>query len=189
MKVRLNLATSPLENHRRFISSAALLGTVATLALVLLSWHAYTVWRADRDHRNKMARLGREMADFERRRRELEDYFNRPDTLKKRDRAAFLNGLIEQRSFPWTKIFVDLEEVLPEGVRVVSIAPKMDAGRVEVKLVIGAMTDEGKLKFLRALESSKEFSHVQVLAESRPTTHASETDRVRLDLVALYSTT
>ncbi len=188
MKVRLNLATVPLVSRRRFAAGAALIGTVALASLGLLSWRAYRVWNADRDFRAKMTQQQREMGDLGRRRRELEAYFNRPDVLKVRDRAAFLNSLIEQRSFPWTKIFMDLERSLPEGVRVVSISPKMSAGHVEVKLIVGAVTDEGKLKFLRALETSKEFSRIQLLAETRPT-KPEEIDRVLLELTAWYSTT
>ncbi len=188
MKVRLNLATSPLESHRRFALGAALAGTVAVAALVLLSWHVYSVRRAERALRLDLARLEKHMDQLRRQRRELEDYFNLADIRKMRDRAAFLNGLIEQRGFPWTKIFADLEHSLPDGVRVVSISPKMNEGRVEVKLVVGATSDEGKLKFLRALEASKEFSRVQLLAETRPN-RPEETDRVYLELVAWYSTT
>ncbi len=188
MKVRLNLATSPLENRRRFLFTAGLVGTVAIVALVLLTWHAYASWRADRKHRTTMARLEREMDTLREQRRALEQFFNQPDIAKLRDRAGFLNTLIEQRSFPWTKIFMDLERSLPEGVRVVSIAPKMDAGQVEVKLIVGAASDDSKLKFLRALEASKQFSRIQVLAETTPN-RPGEVDKVMLQLVAWYSTT
>jgi Tfp pilus assembly protein PilN len=188
MKVRLNLATSPLESHRRFALGAALVGTVGAVALVLLSWHTYTVWRADKALRGDIARLENQMEQLRRQRHDLENYFSRPEIRKVRDRSAFLNALIEQRSFPWTKIFMDLERSLPEGVRVVSISPRMNEGRVEVKLVIGATTDESKLKFLRMLEESKEFSRVQLLAESRPN-RPGEADKVYLELVAWYATT
>jgi Tfp pilus assembly protein PilN len=187
MKVRLNLATSPLESQRRFALGAALLGTVAGVALGLLSWHTYRVWNADRDFRAKMTQQQKTMTGLGHQRQDLEAYFNRPDVLKVRNRSAFLNGLIEQRSFPWTKIFMDLERSLPEGVRVVSIAPKMSAGHVEVRLIVGAATDEGKLKFLRALEASQEFSRIQLLAETRPI-KPEEIDRVILELTAWYST-
>jgi Tfp pilus assembly protein PilN len=188
MKVRLNLATSPLVSNRRYAVSAVLVGTIAFVALVGLSWRAYNSWHADREHRAKVARLERETAEYREERRRLEAFFNQPENRQLRDRAAFLNGLIEQRSFPWTKIFMDLERSLPEGVRVVSIAPRMNEGHVEVRLVVGATSDEGKLKFLRALESSKEFSRIQLLSETRPT-RSQEMDRVLLELVAWYATT
>jgi Tfp pilus assembly protein PilN len=187
MKIRLNLATAPLESHRRFALGAALLGTVGLVALVGLSWHAYSVWQADRSLRADIAKLEKRMDQLRRERRDLELFFNKPEIHKLRDRSAFLNGLIEQRSFPWTKIFMDLERTLPEGVRVVSISPKMNEGGVEVKLVVGATGDESKLKFLRALEESKEFSRVQ-LQLTRPG-RPGEADRVFLELTAWYSTT
>lgn len=188
MKVHLNLATSPLVSHRRFAIGATLIGTVGLGAMVLLGWQAYSGWHAERARRAERTRIEKEMNEFRRQRRELEAFINRPEILKARERSAFLNGLIEQRSFPWTKIFMELEERLPEGVRVVSIAPKMNGGRVEVKLVVGAATDEGKLKFLRRLEASREFSRIQLLSETRPT-RPNESDRVLLELVAWYSTT
>lgn len=188
MKVRLNLATAPLETHRRFAAGAALVGSVAIFALVWLSWHAYKVRRADSELRVERAKLEQRMDTLRRERRELEQFFNRPDVLRVRDRAGFFNGLIEQRSFPWTKIFMDLERILPAGVRVVSIGPKMNAGRVEVKLVIGATSDEAKLNFLRALETSKEFSRIQLMSETRPT-QPEQAGQVVLELVAWYATT
>ena len=188
MKVRLNLATSPLENNRRFLLGSALLGAVALVALAVLSTSAYGNWNANRNVRNEMADLNRKMRDFREERKELEDFFKQPDTMRIMDRAAFLNALIEQRSFPWTKMFTDLERMIPTGVRVVSISPRMTGGRVEVRLNIGAQTDEGKLQLIEALEKSSEFERIQVLSETRPS-RPEESDRVLLELVAFYTAT
>jgi len=62
----------------------------------------------------------------------------------------------------WTLMFMDLEHLLPDGVRVISIEPKQVPGHVEVKLSVGVTSDEAELKFERALEESKEFTEVQV---------------------------
>ena len=106
--------------------------------------------------------------------------------MKRRQRAAYLNALIEQRAFPWIKIFMDLERILPEGARVVSIEPKLEGDNVQLRVLVGATSDESKLKFLKALETSPEFSNIQLLSESRPQ-RPDQTDRVMLDLVAQYS--
>jgi len=187
MKVRLNLATAPLENNRRFILGAGLVSTAAVLALVVLSVHVYRGWRADRELSAETLRLQAEIRDLQDQRGKFEEFFRASKTRELMDRAAFLNSLIEQRSFPWTKIFMDLERELPAGVRVVSISPRMQEGRVEVKLVVGATTDEGKLKFLKALENSREFSRIQVLTETRPARQG-EADQVLLELAAWYAT-
>lgn len=186
MKVRLNLATAPLENNRPFLFASAALGTVAAGALVLLSLHAYEGWRESRDNRSKVAALEREMRELRNERRDLEEYFKLSETRRIMERAAFLNSLIERRSFPWTGIFMDLERRLPEGVRVVNISPRMHEGRVELRLVVGARSDEGKLEFLKTLEGAKEFSSVQVVSERRQE-RADDPDKILLELVAWYS--
>jgi type IV pilus assembly protein PilN len=106
--------------------------------------------------------------------------------VQRRQRAAYLNSLIQQRAFPWMKIFMDLERILPEGVRVVSIEPKLEGDTVQLTVLVGAMSDESKLKFLKALEKSPEFSHIELLSESRPA-RVEQTDRVMLSLQAQYS--
>jgi hypothetical protein len=81
---------------------------------------------------------------------------------------------------------MDLERILPEGVRVVSIEPKLSGDNVQLNVLVGAASDESKLKFLKALESSPEFSHIELLSENRPA-RAEQSDRVMLSLQAQYS--
>lgn len=186
MKVRLNLATAPLENNRRFLLGTSLVGIFALVLFVLLARQAYRDWRESSEIRAEMAELQGQMRELRDARAEMERAFKRPEAKRTVERAAFLNGMIEQRSFPWTRIFMDLERLLPEGVRVVSIAPQMKDGRVEVKLVVGATSDDAKLDFLKTLEESKEFTGMQVLSETRPS-RPDVTDKVVLELVTWYS--
>ena len=185
MKIRLNLATRPLETHRRFLAAAGLVGTLAGLALMILSWRVYAVRKADQEFRAKMDQVQRRMIDLRQQRQELERFFDRPENRNLHDRSAYLNSLIDQRSFNWTQMFMDLEKLLPGGVRVVSISPKLEKGRVSVKLVIGTTSDESKLKFLKALESSKEFTGIAVLSERTPT-RGESADVSFVELTAWY---
>ncbi len=187
MKVRLNLATSPLQNNRRFLAGSGALGALALILLIVLSVHDYRGLRANKALRDQIAQSESKIQDLDHRQQRLAAFFKNAQTNEDMQRAAFLNALIAQRSFPWTKIFMDLEQTLPPGVRVVSISPRMQNGKVEVQLVVGALTDEGKLKFLKALEGSQVFSGVQVKQESRRDQPGSA-DRVMLELVAWYAT-
>jgi len=188
MKVRLNLATSPLESNRRFVVFSSLIGSVGLIAMAILSWNVYSVRRANTAIRAEESRTESDMQALRRRRTDLETFFNRPETIQRRELSAFLNGLIAQRAFPWTQIFTDLERNLPDGVRIVSIEPRLASDHLELKLTIGARTDEGKLKFLKALEDSRTFSDIQVLGEAR-TGRAGDTDQVVMALNARYSNT
>jgi Tfp pilus assembly protein PilN len=186
MKVRLNLATAPLESHRRFIAGAVLAGTIALAGLAWLAYDVAVTWRANRAERTEIARYNRQLDRMSGQRQQLAAFFGAPKTREVMDRAAFINSLIDQRSFPWTKIFMDLEQVLPPGVRVVSLAPKMEKGQVKLDLVIGAASDATKLKFLNALEGAPDFSQLQVRSERR-TSQPGQADQIELELVAVYS--
>ncbi|HXX43175.1 MAG TPA: hypothetical protein VEJ38_00495 [Candidatus Acidoferrales bacterium] len=188
MKLRLNLATTPQENNRPFVAGAALIGVLGLLAGGLLSHAAYASWRASRDLRAETSRWESQIRHDRQRRQELENYFHGQAAQQILDRSAFLNSLIDERSFPWTKIFMDLEQTLPPGVRVVSISPKLVNGRAEVTLEIGAQSDASKIEFLEAIERSKVFSGM-VVKDEKHADQMTQADRIVLNLTVWYSTT
>jgi type IV pilus assembly protein PilN len=130
------------------------------------------------------------LARLEAQRKDLERYFSQKDIANLHDRAAFINTILDARSFNWTLMFMDLERILPGGVRVISIEPKQMAGHVEVKLTVGAVSDEAELKFLHALEESKEFTEVQVQHVQSPNSSGNQSgDHKVVQLTTFYSRT
>ncbi|HEX4003945.1 MAG TPA: hypothetical protein VHX36_14940 [Candidatus Acidoferrales bacterium] len=187
MKLHLNLTTAPQPNKRPFLAGAAAAGTVGALALLLLSHAAYRSWQSSRDLHSQISSLQDTIRHDRERQQQLQAYFKSPEAKQILDRSAFLNSLIDERSFPWTKIFMDLEQTLPPGVRVVSISPRLVDGRAEVTLEIGALSDESKIQFLEAVEKSSTFSGMVVKGER----HSDQPgmDHIRLELTVWYSTT
>jgi type IV pilus assembly protein PilN len=189
MKARLNLSTKPLLTHRSFLAGAGLVGVVAAIFFVGLGWHVYSVRQANQSQRVKVAQLRQEMAGLELQRQDLEKFFAQPDNARLHERSVFLNTLIDEQSLNWTKMFMDLEKIMPAGVRLLSIEPKHDQGPVEVKITIGAMSDEAKLKFLHALEGSPAFTHVVLVAERAAAPAPGSLDRMEVELKAIYART
>jgi type IV pilus assembly protein PilN len=187
MKVRLNLSTKPLQTHRRFLAGAGIVGVVAGLFFIGLGLHVYAVRRGDAVFRERVVAVRSEMIGLEQQRRDLEQFFSRPENAKLHDRSVFLNTIIDEQSLNWTQMFMDLEKILPAGVRVVSIEPKHDKGIVEVKLIIGATNDEAKMKFLHALEQSPSFSQLRMVSEKQVLPAPGESDRVDVELTVVYS--
>ncbi|HLJ41739.1 MAG TPA: hypothetical protein VKT50_09655 [Candidatus Acidoferrales bacterium] len=169
MKTRFNLASSPLENNRRFIAGAATLGIIALAGSLFLSVHAMRARRTNGAIRADISRLENQIQASQREQGRLRVALKDPKTVEVMNRAQFLNNLIEQRTFPWTRMFADLEQILPPGVRVVSISPQMDKeGHVKVTLVVSAVNDEQKMKFVRSMVASPSFSNVRPTQESHP---------------------
>ena len=188
MQVRLNLATKPLETHRRFLVSAGLLGAVASVVFLSLGWYVHTSRKADAERRAKSADMLRQMEILKKEGDSLERFFARDENAKLHDRSVFLNSIVHARSFNWTLMFMDLEGILPSGVRIVSVEPKQENGRVEVKLTVGATTDDAKNKFLKALEDSTTFSHIE-LNNVRAATPGTIGDQIVVELTAEYART
>ena len=192
MKLRLNLATDPIENNRPFVVGLIALGVVCLIALAVLSHSVQRSWRANRELRANISNLQGQIRASERNQNALASYFNTPAAKQVLDRSEFLNSMIEERSFPWTKLFMDLEQTLPPGVHVVSISPERHGDRISVKLTMGAVNDDSKVKFLEALEKSKQFSDVEVRQEKHVQNTSGnpgkDQDHVMLELVAWYET-
>jgi type IV pilus assembly protein PilN len=188
MKVRLNLATKPLESHRRFLAGAGLSASLAAVAFVALGWHVYIVRENAKEVRARSQRIREEYAKYEEERNDLKRFFEQKSIKGLSDRAAFINGIIAVRSFNWTQMFMDLEHILPGGVRIISIEPKQVSGQVELHLTFGAADDDVKLKFIRALENSKEFFEVQVQSDEASTPGSvPSTDKRIVHLSTYYS--
>ena len=185
MQVRLNLATDALQTHRKFLAGSALLGVLAGAVFVALGWHVYAVRRADEAVRAKAANVRRELAVLMVQREKLESFFAEDQNAKLHDRSVFLNSLIDEQSLNWTQMFMDLEKIFPVGVHLLSIEPRHEKGQVQVKLQVGALNDEAKLKLLRALEASPAFTHVEEVHEGTVTTPGP--DRLQIEITAVYT--
>ena len=188
MRVHLNLATKRLETHRRFLAVSGIAALVAGLLFVVLGNHFYSARKMDAELRARTEEIRSKLAKLDDQRAELDNYFTHKDVADLRDRAAFLNSIIDARSFDWTRMFMDLERILPAGVRVISIEPKQEKGRIQVKLRIGASNYDAKLKFQQGLEGSRVFSEVRELSETQPGLSGNVgSDPLVVELTAVYT--
>jgi Tfp pilus assembly protein PilN len=185
MYVRLNLATNPLLSHRRFLAGSAVVGILGFLLFLGLGWRAYDLRKAEENLRGRESKIEKEMATVEQQREELQRYFAQQEAAGFQDHAKFVVGVLQARSINWTQMFMDLERILPPGVRVVRIEPKLDKGIVTVHFLVGATSEDAKLKLLKSFENSSAFSHV-VLQSERAATQPGA-DPLTIEFVAEYS--
>jgi hypothetical protein len=184
MYIRLNLATKPLLNQRRFLAGAALLGVLGGFLFLILGWRYYSLRKADAELRARTHQLQVEMSALNVQRQQLDQFFAQPENTRLIDRAIFIKSVIEARSINWTQMFMDLEHTLPPGVHIVRIEPKLEKGVVSVKFVVGAVNQEAEYKLLKAFEESKSFSQVELLGEHVDTNQGA--DPLTVEFTAVY---
>jgi Tfp pilus assembly protein PilN len=119
----LNLATQPFVNRRRFYTLSGLAAGVLSLTLILLLGIFVRNFRNEVGIRKQMNTVRQEIARLDDAQKRIETVLKRPEASDILDRNDFLNTLIRQKAVSWTRIFMDLEKVMPERVQTLMLHP------------------------------------------------------------------
>lgn len=190
MRIEINLATQAYEDSRRFWTYWGAGLALLTLVTVLLGFLAVTGYiRAGRD-REQIAKLHADIARYDEEKAKAEAVLNQPQNRALRDQSRYLNALFQRKAFSWTRVFEDLERVMPAHLHVVSIQPSTSAdNNLEIKLQVGGESREQALDLVKKMESSNRFKQTRIETEkvAEETEHTG--DRVTFEITALYTPT
>ena len=186
MRIDINLATQPYEDSRNFWTYWGTGLVFLALITVLLGYMAVAGFLQASRERARIAALQAQIAAYDQEKSSAEAMLNLPQNRVVRDQSRFLNDLFQRKAFSWTKVFEDLERVMPAHLHVVSIHPDMSKdNNLEIKLVVAGESREQALDLVRKMEGSKRFKQTQIESE-RSETQPVNGDRVRFDVSALY---
>ncbi len=71
-----------------------------------------------------------------------------------------LRGLVDRRAFSWTRLLSRLEDVLPSGVKLASVAPTLKDGRITVEIGAVGRTIPDGFGVMKVLEATPDFEDV-----------------------------
>ena len=186
MRVDINLASRPYEDSRPlWVRWGGALAALALFTLILL-YSTLSGWGEARKDRGLIEQRQEQIAARDQQKAKAEETLNLPANCGTRDRAQFLNDLFLRKAFSWTKVFEDLERVMPPRLHVVSIHPdKASDNQLKIKLVVAGESRDRALELVRKMESSQRFQQTQIEQES---TQPGQTpgDNVQFDITALY---
>ncbi len=168
MRLDINLATRPYEDARKFWGRWGLgVGLLAVLTLLLLGW-AVRGWRDAGRDRHSIAILQAQIAERDQERVQAQGYLDLAANRSTRDQSQFLNGLIQRKEFSWTRVFEDLELVMPVNLHVVSLRPELnDQNQMELSMRVAGDTRAAAVELVHRMEGSKHFQQAQVVQEGQ----------------------
>ena len=176
----LNLATNPAGGYRAFFSLACL------TAVALLAAAAVLVAQFVQSEGPPQGLLERERQLLEERRALGDLAAEASATLQGEraaeilDRTALLNELLIRKGVSWTHTFLDIEEVLPPNVRVLTIEPEVAVGdTIRLDMTVSAKAPADFIEFLKTLEGSSLFGS-PALRGSAPPSEGDPTFRYQL---------
>jgi type IV pilus assembly protein PilN len=186
MRIDINLATHPYEDSGplwlRWGGGLAALG----LLTLILVYSAMAGWASARKDRNLIEQRQQQIADRDQEKAKAEEILDLPANRSTRDRSQFLNDLFQRKAFSWTRVFEDLERVMPAHLHVVSIQPAMAPdNELAIKLVVAGESRDRALELVRKMESSQRFQQTRIEQEN---TQPGQTpgDNVQFDISASY---
>jgi type IV pilus assembly protein PilN len=166
MRITVNLASRPFVELRPFFARLrVMMGALAILAIAIgVLAH---VWRKQLDvSEQQMSRLQAQTAQAQAEKADNERRMRQPQNAAVLERSHFLNALFLRKSFSWTAVMMDLENVLPAGVLVTSIEPQTASdGDVIIHLRVSGDRDRA-VQLVRNLERSKRFLAPHINSES-----------------------
>jgi len=184
IKIPINLASEPFRRDRPVLVG---LGAVALLGCLLLGYQALTILSERRqaaDIHVAIGRLTQQVRTLDAAQARLNGTLRKPENAQVMERSLFLNTLIERKAISWTRIFADLEKVLPYNVQLVQVRlPEVDSqNQVLLDMVVGAKEVGPVLELLKRLEASPQFGPVN-LQNSLPPSQTEPLYRYHLSVI------
>ncbi len=154
----LNFASQPFRN---LAMPALLFGIVSALLVAVTIHHAFVLRGLMPARTSKLHQevAGLE-ADLDRLRTEGRRLKAPPPDKGVLAEWSVLKDLVDRRTFSWTGLFARLEGVLPRDIRLVSIAPGVEHGRVLLEIAAVARPARAGLGLVGLLEGRGEFEDV-----------------------------
>ena len=166
MRVQVNLATRPFVELDPFFLRLRLLMGALALAGLFIAVGAHLLSAKAERQQAELDQLRNQTIAAQQIKLRTEQRMRRPENAQILDRAHFLNTLFLRKSFSWTAVMMDLENVLPAGVQVTSIEPGISAnGEVTIRLRVAGDRDRA-VQLVRNLERSRRFLTPRLGSES-----------------------
>jgi len=163
MRIPINLASQPFRHDRALLLGSGLLATVMLVTLILLISLARTDARHKRDSARQLAEANQQLALVNKDLAAVQRELRQPQNEAVLERSVLLNKILTRKGISWTRIFADLEKVIPYNVQVLQIRPQVDSkNHVFLQMVLGADQPAHINACLEKLEASDVFGATRV---------------------------
>lgn len=167
----LNLSTRPFKPYRARNLALVL------LLLILITVSAGQVYTYQQNSslangiRGSQQKIKEESEQLTKQLGELNAKMYSGNAAAKMAQVEFLNELLVRKSFSWTKVFANLEEIMPEDVHLLNLRPFIDEkGQLGLNINIRGRSHDAAVGFVKTLEDSEIFGDIAVALEERKDT-------------------
>jgi Tfp pilus assembly protein PilN len=170
MRFPINLAREPFRRDRPILVASALTALLLVGSLIFLISLAITDKQAAQQAQTELTTLNRQLLQIRTEQARLDREMRLPGNEVVLDRSILVNTLIRRKAISWTKIFADLNTVLPHNVRIIAIRPQVNSkDQLSLDMTVAAESPEPVIGFIAKLEGSDVFGAVTPSGITPPT--------------------
>jgi type IV pilus assembly protein PilN len=166
MRVTLNLASRPYVELRPLYQRLRVITLLLVVTAVLFWWVLRTQQQKATEAHARASTVDSAITQTRNETEQAEASMRQPQNAAVLAQAHFLNNLFLHKSFSWTAVMMDLEQVLPPGVQVLTIDPAVAKdGSVTIHMRVAGPRDKA-VALVRNLEHSHRFRSPRIVGET-----------------------
>lgn len=165
--IHLNLASRPYRDYRPVY---AVVVAMSLLAAFLMLNNVDTYFRYIRETQSTRTKIEtvETQARTERERAEIAQRRIKGLDLARLDRQTrFINAKLAERAFSWSALLDELESVVADDVRLVSVAPSFGDNGINLNMMFQSKSSDGMLTTIRRMQNDPQFADPFPTVESQ----------------------
>ena len=178
----INLSSEPFRRDRAVTIFASLAAGLLAVTLGLLVLMIVNERQAKSDLVAAIAQTEKQVAGMASEQATLEASMRKVENADVLERSVFLNTLIARKGISWSRLFADLEQVMPHNVRLVALRPQANAkNEIQLEMTVAAQSIEPVIDLLKRMERSTVFT-VPSMATMLPPSQSEPLYRYRVSV-------
>lgn len=156
--LHLNLASRPYRDYRPVYAAVVVM---SLLAAFLMFYNVETYYRYTHDTRNtraKIAELESQTQQERQREQMVQQRIKGLDLARLGAQTKFVNAKLAERAFSWSTLLDELESVLSDDVRLMSVTPSFSAeGDIKLTLNFVSKSGDGMIRTINRMHADPQF--------------------------------
>jgi type IV pilus assembly protein PilN len=190
MRLNINLASQPYEAARFYRRRMGALVLALAVFTALLAGYIVYQRAHSRDINRQLAQVRWEIRGLDLEDAQARALLNKPANRDIADQSEFLNQLFARKALSWTRVFTEMERIVPPNLHVVSMKPEYTKSNdLELRVVVATDSRDRAIELVRRMEKSNHFRQAQVMAEAVTTNSSDQAagpGNIQFDIAAIY---
>ena len=165
--IHLNLASRPYRDYRAVYAVVVVLSLLTAFLMLNNIETYYRYIHETRNTRAKIASVEAQTARERQREAEVQKNMRGLDLARLDAQTKFVNAKLAERAFSWSTLLDELESVLADNVRLLSINPSFtNKGPIELNLQFQSKSAEGMIVTINRMNADPQFRDVFPTSET-----------------------